>query len=292
MLKKLVWIPLVSVASACSPLGLVNGISRVHDVEERPDIVYGSLDRQQLDLYLPQVSERRTNAQGETPAILFFYGGSWNSGSRADYRFVGRRLASEGYIVGVADYRLYPEVRYPDFLHDSARAVKKFVDLIRSDTLTEWQPEAKITLMGHSAGAYNAAMMALDGRWLKEQGIERLDVLKSWVGLAGPYDLYPIALEDVKPVFFFPDYPPNSNPIEFIQQSEIPALLLAPENDDLIDTERHTKAFADKLLQAGKLVELQSIKGTSHTTLIGTMSPLLFFKGSSVEVINTFLDKS
>ena len=291
MFKKLVWIPLVSVVSACSPLGLVNGISRVHDVEERPNIAYGTLDRQQLDLYLPKVSERRTNAQGKTPAILFFYGGSWNSGSRADYRFVGRRLASEGYIVGVADYRLYPEVRYPDFLHDSAGAVKKFVELIRSDALSEWQPEAKITLMGHSAGAYNTAMMALDPRWLKEQGMERADVLKNWVGMAGPYDLYPIVLEDVKPVFFYPDYPSESNPIEFIEQSDIPALLLAPENDDLIDTERHTIAFAKKLLQAGKLVELQSIKGTSHTTLIGTMSPLLFFKGSSVEVIKEFLDR-
>lgn len=292
MLKKLVWIPIVSIVSACTPLGVVNGISRVHNVEERPDIAYGELERQQLDLYLPKASERRINAQGQTPTILFFYGGSWNSGSRADYKFVGRRLANEGYVVGVADYRLYPEVRYPDFLQDSAGAVKKFIELIHSDELTQWNPEAKITLMGHSAGAYNIAMLALDSRWLNEQGIERSDVLKNWIGMAGPYDLYPIVLEDVRPVFFYPDYPPQSNPIEFIKQSEIPVLLLAPEDDDLIDTQRHTISFAEKLREAGKPVELYSIKGTSHTTLIGTLSPLLFFKGSSVEVINEFLSKS
>lgn len=292
MFKKLVLIPLVSVVSACSPLGIVNGISRIHDVEERPGIAYGALERQQFDLYLPPREERRKTASGETPAILFFYGGSWNTGSRADYRFVGRRLASEGYIVGVADYRLYPEVRYPDFLHDSAGAVKKFVELIRSEMLSDWQPESKVTLMGHSAGAYNVAMMALDPRWLGEQGIERSDVLKNWVGMAGPYDLYPIVLEDVKPVFFFPDYPPNSNPIEFVEQSDIPVLLLAPENDDLIDTHRHTISFAKKLSDAGKSVEQKNIKSTSHTTLIGTMSPLLFFKGSSVDVINDFLDRN
>ena len=292
MLKKLVWIPIVSVVSACSPLGIVNGISRVHDVEERRDIAYGTLERQQLDLYLPPLDERRKTEAGNTPTILFFYGGSWNSGSRADYRFVGRRLASEGYVVGVADYRLYPEVRYPEFLQDSAGAVRKFSELVRSDELAQWQPEEKLTLMGHSAGAYNVAMLALDARWLKSEGLERLDVLKNWVGLAGPYDLYPIALEDVKPVFFFPDYPESSNPIEFIEQSDIPVLLLAPEDDDLIDTHRHTITFAKKLRDAGKSVEQIDIKGTSHTTLIGTMSPLLFFKGSSVDVINEFLDRS
>ena len=55
--------------------------------------------------------------------VVFFYGGSWTDGERGDYRFVGEAFASQGIVAVVADYRLYPEVRYPDFLSDSARAV-------------------------------------------------------------------------------------------------------------------------------------------------------------------------
>ncbi|TNC91536.1 alpha/beta hydrolase [Thalassolituus sp.] len=284
MFRKLVWLPVASLISACSPLGLVNAVSNVYQVDERRDIAYGELDRQTLDLYLP-----RTSGAGHTQVILFFYGGSWNSGSRAEYRFVGRRLADEGYIVAVADYRLYPEVRYPDFLYDSAKAVKKVSELIHSDMLSAFNPSARITLMGHSAGAYNAAMMALDPRWLKNESLERESTINGWVGLAGPYDLYPISVEDVKPVFFHPDYPADSNPIDFADQAVVPSLLLVPEDDDLVNPDRNSRALADRLSQQKATVRLEEIQGTNHSTLIGTLSPVLFFKGSSLAPINDFI---
>jgi len=286
MLKKLAWLPVASLISACSPLGIVNTVSNIYQVPEHHNIAYGELHRQALDLYLPPEKSGDT-----TQVILFFYGGSWNSGSRQEYRFVGRRLASEGYIVAVADYRLYPEVKYPDFLKDSAAAVNKVHQLIGSELLADYQPASRMTLMGHSAGAYNAAMLALDSRWLSAEGLDREQTINGWIGIAGPYDLYPITIEEVKPVFHHPDYPADSNPVDFIEHAVVPALILVPEEDDLVNPERNSRTLARLLQENNKPVDLTEISSTSHTTIIGTMSPVLFFKGSTLAPIQTFLDR-
>ena len=284
MFRKLVWLPVASLLSACSPLGLVNAVSHVYSVDEQRDISYGSLPRQKLDIYLP-----RDYGEASLPVILFFYGGSWNSGSRQDYRFVGRRLAHEGYITVVADYRLYPDVRFPDFLNDSALALRKTAELMRSDEFSRYHPQQRITLMGHSAGAYNAAMLALDKRWLEGVGLEREETINGWIGFAGPYDLYPITVEEVKPVFFHPQYPADSNPVDFVENAVVPSLLLVPAEDDLVSPQKNTWALQNKLRAADKKSDAIEITGTNHSTIIGTLSPVLFFKGSSMTEVNRFI---
>ena len=123
---------------------------------------YGALPRQQLDIYQPTSAA----PAGGWPVVVFFYGGSWNWGERAEYQFVGEALASRGVLTLVADYRLYPEVRYPDFLDDSALAVAYG---LRESARLGGNPK-RVFVMGHSAGAYNAAMLALDERWLQAAG--------------------------------------------------------------------------------------------------------------------------
>ena len=115
--------------------------------------------------------------------VVFFYGGSWNSGSRDDYGFVGEALASRGIVVVIADYRLYPQVRYPAFLQDNAHAVAWTYQHIAEHGGDPHQ----LYVMGHSSGAYNASMLALDPRWLKAVNLSPT-MLKGWIGLAGPYD--------------------------------------------------------------------------------------------------------
>jgi acetyl esterase/lipase len=73
----------------------------------------------------------------------------------------------------------------------------------------------RVFVMGHSAGGYNAAMLALDARWLKATGHSPAE-LAGWIGLAGPYDFYPITNPAAKPVFFHPNYPEKSQPMAFI----------------------------------------------------------------------------
>ena len=75
-------------------------------------IAYGTDDRQKLDIYLPE-------KQGRSKVVVFVYGGSWDSGSRSEYAFVGRALASRGFVTIIADYRLVPEHPYPAFVQDT-----------------------------------------------------------------------------------------------------------------------------------------------------------------------------
>jgi len=126
---------------------------------------------------------RRVPAFGSTrqDGRAVFYGGSWSSGDRADYTFVGEALAAQGFVTLVADYGLSPVVRYPGFLEDCAEAARW-----AWAALPQWGAD-RLCLVGHSAGAYNAAMLALDSRWLARVG-RSPEELAGWAGLAGPYD--------------------------------------------------------------------------------------------------------
>jgi len=278
-------IPLASLVAACSPLGLANTAAKIYPLQVQRDLAYGDMARQNYDLYLPKAAKAN-----KTPVIVFFYGGSWSSGEKSDYEFVGRRLSNEGYIVAVANYRLYPEVTYPDFVQDSAKAVSAVQKELRQARYQSWRPDSQAILMGHSAGAYNTAMLALDDRWLAGEGVDRRASIKGWIGMAGPYDLYPIVLKDVQPVFHHPNYPKHSNPIDFVTGSDIPALLIAPQDDDVVNTKRNTYALGKILKDTGSKTKVVTVAGTTHTTVVGTLSPILFFKGSSMAPINDFIN--
>ena len=271
MLKLLsLWVvlPLVALASlaACSPTATLNAIasSGTHTFTE--GVAYGPLARQKLDIYQPTASA----PAGGWPTVVFFYGGSWNSGERADYKFVAEALAARGVLTLVADYRLYPEVRYPEFLRDSALALAWGFD---HAARLGGDPK-RVFVMGHSAGGYNAAMLVLDPRWLAPTGHMPAE-LAGWIGLAGPYDFFPTDNPDAQPVFFHPNYPPKAQPIEFGSVHTVPTFLGAPVNDKLVSPTRSTQALAAKLEAAGTPLTLRMYEHASHTTLIGAFSPPL-----------------
>jgi acetyl esterase/lipase len=247
--------------SACSPLKIINVVTTSKTYTKQADVAFGSDARQKLDVYTPR------DLKGAAPVVVFFYGGSWNSGRRQDYAFVGEALASRGIVAVIADYRLYPRVRYPDFLDDGASAVAwtvKNINRFGGDS-------KRIFVMGHSSGAYNAAMVALDKRWLAKVDLKPT-LLRGWIGLAGPYDFIPIEDEDVKPVFFYPNTPPDSQPINHVISSAPPALLIASRQDTTVDPERNTGHVAKKLRAAGVPVTELYYNNTSHTTLVAAFS--------------------
>jgi acetyl esterase/lipase len=198
---------------------------------------------------------------------VFFHGGSWNYGDRKDYKFVGEALASRGILAVVADYRLYPQVRYPDFLKDCAQAVA----WTRREAAHYGGNPQQLFLMGHSAGAYNAAMLALDPRWLAAQGISPA-VLAGWIGLAGPYDFLPIVNPDAQPVFNHPNYPAGTQPIAYVSGKSPRVFLGAPIKDSIVNPERNTQQLANKLRAAGVSVTLKRYDNVNHITLIGTFA--------------------
>lgn len=267
--------------TACAPLRVLNtlaGSSGGYLANE--GIAYGPLARQTLDVYTPTASA----PPGGWPVAVFFYGGSWNSGERADYRFVGSALAARGVLTLVADYRLYPEVRYPEFLRDSALALAW--GLTEAGRLGG-NPK-RVFVMGHSAGGYNAAMLALDPRWLASTGHMPTE-LAGWIGLAGAYDFLPSDLPDVRPVFFHPNYPPNAQPIDFGAARAVPTFLGAPVKDAVVSPTRSTLALAAKLKAAGTPVQLNMYAGASHALLIGAFAPPLRWVAPVLDDVTAFI---
>lgn len=247
----------------CSATGVLNAVTPSATYTLNANVSYGNQPRQMLDIYTPTA----TPPAAGWPVVVFLYGGSWNTGTRTQYQFVGEALSARGVLTLVADYRLYPAVRYPDFLNDSAQALAYGMD---QAARLGGDPK-KVFVMGHSAGGYNAAMLALDARWLKATG-HRPGELAGWIGLAGPYDFYPITNPDAKPVFFHPNYPPNSQPIAFTQADAPRSFLAAATDDQLVNPQRNTVQLAEKLKAAGVPVTLKLYPHASHTTLIGAFA--------------------
>jgi acetyl esterase/lipase len=253
--------------SACSSLSAVNALTPSGTYAVQENIAYGPAARNRLDVYEPRAGDSGLPPANGYPVVVFFYGGTWTSGSRADYRFIGEALASRGIVTIIADYRLYPEVRYPDFLRDCALAVA----WARREVARYDGDARRLYIMGHSSGAYNAAMLALDPRWLTAAGVAP-SALAGWIGLAGPFDFFPMTNVEAQPVFFHPNYPPGSQPMEFASKAAPRTFLGAAESDTVVNPERNTRQLAQKLGAAGVPVLLKIYPNAGHATLIGAFS--------------------
>ena len=264
--------------AACSPLGTLNALSPGRALRTSAAVPYGTNPRHKLDIYTPE------KAAASAPVVVFFMGGNWVKGERADFAFVGRALASRGYVVVIPDYRLYPEVKYPDFLDDSAQAVAWTA---REIAAFGGDPK-RLYVMGHSAGAYNAAMVALDPRYLAKHGM-KASALRGWIGMAGPYDFMPIENKTTRPVFHFPDTPPASQPINHVGKDTPRALLIAANKDALVNPVRNTGGLAARLRANNVYVKEIYYDGVNHVTLVGALAAPLRLLAPALDDIDAFI---
>ena len=279
---------LPALLTACSALDVLNATVRSDTYRSTADIPYGDHPRQKLDVYLPsQPLADKSLAVGGASMVVFFYGGSWSSGDRADYRFVGEALAAQGIVTVVADYRLSPEVRYPVFLQDSALAARWAFENARR----YGADPARVFVMGHSAGAYNAAMLALDKRWLSAVGLSPAK-LAGWIGLAGPYDFLPISDRKTQVAFEWPGTPADSQALFHASSASPPALLLAPEKDNLVDTQRSTVGMTQRLKRSGVRVESELYDTVSHVTIVATLASVLRSRAPVLERVTGFVQQN
>ena len=262
---------LATVASATAGAGaeVLNALATLRGHQGASGVAYGELPEQRFDVFVPGTSMDEADQAAGTPLVVFLYGGSWSMGSRRDYRFAGQALAARGFTVMVPDYRLYPQVRYPDFLTDCAQAVGYALEHARE----LGADPRRVFLFGHSAGAYNAAMLALDPRWLRAVG-HSPDELAGWVGLAGPYDFLPIQDPGVKLVFDWPGTSPDTQPINHVDDISrpLPAFLGAAPGDEVVRPTRNSLALMEKMTARGTPVTFRSYEHTSHALLVGALS--------------------
>ncbi len=241
---------------ACRPVDALNALTTDNGYRLSADLRYGEDARQMLDVYRPE----RPRAD-PAPVVVFFYGGYWNSGDRGDYRFVGQLLASEGFVVVIPDYRLYPAVRYPAFLEDGAAALRWTQDRIAG----YGGDPRRIALMGHSAGAYNAMMLGLDRRWLSAAGFDD-SRLCGIVGLAGPYD-FAFDTDLLRGVFGVARNPAEALPITYAGNPSPPVLLVTGDADETVDPSNSVR-LERRLAAAGHPVRRRDYAGLDHIDVV------------------------
>lgn len=249
-----------------SPTAVLNALAPRDGVTPTRDIAYAENPRRLLDIYAP-----RRNAT-PAPVVVFFYGGGWASGAKAMYRFVGAALAARGILVAIPDYRLYPQVRFPAFMDDAAEAVA----WTHANAARFGGDPHRLFLMGHSAGAHIAALLALDASYLRAVHLSPARDVCGVIGLAGPYDFLPLHDATLEAIFGPEAERPRSQPINYVSSQAPPMLLLAGRDDHTVDP-GNTLRLAARLRAAGATAEDQLYPLVGHKTLIVAFSGPLSF---------------
>ena len=249
--------------AACSPLTAFNALApRDPAVRVARGAHYGPSPRQRLDGYAPIAR----SAAAPAPVLVFFYGGSWNSGRRQDYAFVGRALAACGFLTLVPDYRLYPEVRYPAFLQDGAAAVR----WARDHAAGLGGDPDRMALVGHSAGAYNAVMLGLDPQFLRDAGAPP-QAIRALAGISGPYDFLPLKSRITRETFGEAPDLAATQPINHVAARSPPTFLAHGLNDTLVYP-RNATALSEALTRVGVTVKLELYPGLGHADTVLALS--------------------
>jgi acetyl esterase/lipase len=215
------------------------------------NIPFADGERMKLDLYGP------VDPKESSPVVMFIYGGAWDHGNKEGYEFAGRAFAANGFVAVVPDYRLFPDVTYPDFLDDNAAAVKWI-----QDNIAKFGGDPKrFYLAGHSAGAYNAVMLGVDKSFLRDYGVTM--PIQAIAAISGPYDFYPFEYDQVRNSFGKASNPEGTQPINLVTAG-LPPMFLASGTSDPIVRVQNTQTLAKKLVSAGDWVTEKYYDGFGH----------------------------
>lgn len=261
----------------CSGRALVAAVTPTGHYDRLDDIAYGPAERHRLDLYVPH-----RIPPGGAPVVLFFYGGIWQGGERELYAFVGEAFAARGAICAVADYRLYPEVRFPAFVDDGALAMA----WVARNAVTHGGDPARLFIAGHSAGAHIAMLVALDTRFLQRRGFGAL--LAGAIGLSGPYDFLPIENPRIRAIFADAD-DALTQPITFARADAPPLLLLHGAEDDIVKP-GNSERLAARMHALGGRAKLRIYARMGHAEVIAYLAAPVRSRAPVIDDITAFLD--
>lgn len=245
----------VTTLAACAPVTILNGITPSSTFERTKNISFGEGTRDKLDIY------RAKNPKEDEPVLIFVHGGSWDSGSKDIYKFLAEGFTKSGYDVVVPNYRIYPEAKFPDFLHDNARAVA-----FTAKTF----PNRKIVLFGHSAGAYNVLMLGLRDEYLRGVGIDKCQLISGIVSLAAPAGVEPLTGERL--IEIFPDrFTADDAVLNNVTGPTPPVFLGHGESDTTVNSISATK-LAEKITARGGVAQAKIYSKQSHTDVVKVLS--------------------
>ncbi len=265
---------------ACSPIKTLNAIIPENGYELHSAIAYGDLPQQKMDIYIP-----KSNAKDKRKVVVFFYGGSWDSGARGDYKFVAEALTSKGFIVAIPDYRVYPEVNFPGFMADPAKAAA-WIKLHANELGGDAQ---QVFLAGHSAGAHIAVMLSVNPEYLACENLKYSDFAGT-IGLAGPFDFLPLKSQRLKEIFGPESERWKSQPIKFVNGQNPPMLLMVGLKDDIV-APFNTFNLATKIKSKGGSVEIVEFPNYGHIDMVAKLAKPLRGNGELLKPIVDFIQK-
>ena len=270
-------LPAFAQVTIFSPFNIAEAMDQ--GVKKTADIPYADGQRKKLDIYSPE------KLDGPAPVVMFIYGGSWRAGDKFEYEFAGRALAAAGFITVIADYRLWPEVKYPEFLEDNAQAMRWIQDNI---SLYDGDPK-RFFLAGHSAGAYNAVMLGLDSSFRREYDVTM--PIRAIAGISGPYNFYPFEYDQVRDTFGPAPSAEGTQPINLVT-TDAPPIFLASGTTDPIVRVQNSEALAKKLREQGIWVTEKYYPGFGHLEPVIALGSMMRFRmpilNDMVEFLQTF----
>jgi acetyl esterase/lipase len=270
--------------AGCERLGFfaANAPAAFGSYKRHANIAYGPDPQQRLDVYVPGSTAEFGDA-GLRPVVVFWHGGRWREGDKADYRFVGAALAESGYVTLVANYRHYPQVKMPGFMQDAAQAA-----LWAAAHAHEYGgARERLYLMGHSAGAHLAALVTLDLRHFDAAGQDAPHIA-GVIGLSGAYDFLPLLEPDVQDMFGPPWLYPECQPINFVRAEAPPMLLVHGLNDETVKP-KNSRNFAAALRALGVPVTLKLYPDRSHADTVAALTALLRGRAPTLADIRAFV---
>ena len=259
---------------------LYSTIASDRGTKRQAAVAYGPLARHHLDIYHPKAVAEKL------PLVIFYYGGGWTEGDRAAYGFVGAALAARGYTTIIPDYRLYPNVMFPDFQEDAALAYA-WVARNLGEACGTRRP---IILAGHSAGAHMAALLTLDGTYL-ERFAQEAPAPSGLIGLAGPYAFDPTTWPSTKAMFAPAAANPDAaRPVAFARAHAPPALLVHGLDDTTVRL-WNTRGLAEALNKQGNVVETVEYPGVGHVGLVMAISKPLRWRAPVLDTMVSFIER-
>ena len=247
------------------------------EIEMRANLDYGRHDGEALlgDAYMPK-------APGKYPAVITVHGGGWQGGSKGAYRFWGPWLAQRGYVVFSIDYRLVKPGKkmFPESVQD----VRAAVQFVRSHAADLKVDPDRIALMGDSAGAHLAALVAL-GRDAFAKGYPDDPYaavsagVKAVIPVYGVFDMAQQWDHDLlnrpgdniaekylgAPPFVDRKLYFDGSPLSYaVKASSSVSVLLANGTEDDVVDRAQTDAFFLALKQSGNFVRRYVVQGAGH----------------------------
>ncbi len=255
-------IPVAVTLAVAAHSAIVTGqVHVVSDVDYVSASEYAN-KKDRLDLYVPATAK-------SAPVVVWIHGGALRQGDKSEDTHVGQRLASAGYVTAVINYRLSPGVTHPAHIEDAAAAVA----WVKRNVSSHGGDPDRLVVSGHSAGAYLAALLATDARYLAAHRLSPKD-LRAVVPVSA---FFYVDREGVAP-----DRPKDvwgteastwkaASPAEYLRADLPPMLLLYADGDEDWRRKQHQDFAADLRAAGYARVETKMIAARTHMSILHKM---------------------